>query len=179
MKNSLITRNQIIELSNSAYQLGDYECARRILIAWLKEYPNDLWIRYRLAIVLYKSGKQNEAIRLCEVIVKFDPEFSEVWSLLAVMYPDKSDDRKDAAKRVKLLKSYSKQESRKINKGFPVIFGKKEASNSFDDIENVDDFDVLSAIQIAKNENQQKEPKSYFRIMEIYSRRWPKATTPA
>ena len=34
--------------------MEQYGESRRILVAWLHKYPNDLWIRYRLAIILYK-----------------------------------------------------------------------------------------------------------------------------
>ncbi len=175
MNNSQITRSQLIDLTNAAYQLGNFESARKLFIAWLKVYPNDLWIRYRLAIVLYKSGKKNEAIRLCEVIIRYDPEFIEVWELLAALYPQKSEDRKDAVSRVKLLKSFEKQDAAKNQKGLSTIFARKPGQKPFDDIEDVDDFDVLSAIRVARSELQQKDANSYFRMMKIYSRRWPKA----
>ena len=70
-----INRTQMITLSNAAYQLGQYGEAKKVLVAWLHKFPNDLWIRYRLAIILYKLGEFESAIRLCELIVSEDPDF--------------------------------------------------------------------------------------------------------
>ena len=69
-----IFRPQFTELSNAAFRLENFSLTEKLLICWLREYPNDLWMRYRLAIVLYKSGKTNDAIRLSELIVRYDPE---------------------------------------------------------------------------------------------------------
>ena len=52
-----INRTQIITLSNAAYQLDQYGESKKVLVACLKKFPNDLWIRYRLAIILYKLGE--------------------------------------------------------------------------------------------------------------------------
>lgn len=111
MKTALINRSQIIELSNAAYQVENHIFGKKILISWLKKYPNDLWIQYRLAIILFKLGMKEEAIRLSEIIVNHDPEFIEVWSLLAALYPNLGDGKKIAAKRVKLLHSFERQDA--------------------------------------------------------------------
>lgn len=173
MSKAEITRNQLIDLSNAAYQLGNLESARKLLIAWLKEYPNDLWIRYRLAIVLYKSGKINEAIRLCEIILKVDPEFTEVWALLATLYQDHSDDRKRAALQVKRLKGFEREDSNRFS--LWKLVGKGTALSAADELEETDDFDILSAVRLARSTRQQEDANSYFRLLKIYSRRWPKA----
>ena len=94
-----ITRPQFTELTNAGFQLENFDVAEKLLIAWLREYPSDLWMRYRLAIVLFKTGKTHDAIRLSELIVRYDPEFQEVWALLSVLYPDGSEERKAAKTR--------------------------------------------------------------------------------
>ena len=134
-----INRNQIITLSNAAYQLEEYNEAKKVLVAWLHKYPNDLWIRYRLAIILYKLAEFENAIRLCELIVSEDPEFYEVWGLLAVLYPDMSPDRKLAEYRAKKLQ----QDDGKKDKGLKSLFGKGRKSGQEDiEIEN-NEFDIL------------------------------------
>ena len=168
-----INRNQLIDLSNAAYQLGNLEIARKLLIAWLKEYPNDLWIRYRLAIVLYKSGKLNEAIRLCEIILKTDPEFTEVWALVAVLYQDHSDERKKAALQVKRLKAYEREDQNRFSLGN--LFGRNSSLTAASELEGSDEFDVISAVRLARSSKQQEDINSYFRLLKIYLRRWPKA----
>ena len=106
-----INRSQIITLSNAAYQLEQYGEARKVLVAWLRKFPNDLWIRYRLAIILYKLGEFEKAIRLSELIVAEDPEFFEVWGLLAVLYPELSADRKLAEYRARKLQFDEEQKA--------------------------------------------------------------------
>ena len=85
----------------------------------VKEFPNDLWIRYRLAIVLYKSGKTNEAIRLNEIILKYDPEFLK-YGHCCLFVSENSEDKKIALSRMKLIKSYQKGKEGSRNKN---IFG--------------------------------------------------------
>ena len=145
MNTILINRSQFIELSNTAYQVENFAFAKRIIISWLKKYPSDLWIQYRLAIILYKLGLKDEAIRLSEIIVDHDPEFIEVWALLAALYPDASEQKKVAIQRQKILNSFKKQDiAGQTSKN--VSFRKKESI----DIDDLDDFDILSAIRIIK-----------------------------
>ncbi len=175
MEKAKINRTQLIDLSNAAFQLGNFDCARKLLIAWLKEFPNDLWIRYRLAIVLYKSGKTNEAIRLSEIILKYDPEFFEVWALLSVLYPENSEDKKIALSRMKLIKSYQKGKEGSRNKNIFGFFNRGLTEKNLECIDDVDDFDIITAIHFSLNSDQQKDLESYFRLMKIYTRRWPNA----
>ena len=42
-------------------------------------------------------------------------------------------------------------------------------------LEDVDDFDIFSALKIAKDSFQDQDPESYRRLMNIYLRRWPHA----
>ena len=175
MKTVLINRSQIIELSNAAYQVENHIFAKKILISWLKKYPNDLWIQYRLAIILLKLGMKEEAIRLSEIIVNHDPEFIEVWSLLAALYPNLSDGKKIATKRVKLLRSFEKQDAHQNPKqNWPSVSGKTKKNKAID-LDDIDDFDILSAIWMAKKLGSEKDLNSSIRLLKIYSRRWPKA----
>ena len=43
MEKAKINRTQLIDLSNAAFQLGNFDCARKLLIAWLKEFPNEIY----------------------------------------------------------------------------------------------------------------------------------------
>lgn len=170
MNTILINRSQFIELSNTAYQVENFAFAKRIIISWLKKYPSDLWIQYRLAIILYKLGLKDEAIRLSEIIVDHDPEFIEVWALLAALYPDASEQKKVAIQRQKILNSFKKQDiAGQTSKN--VFFRKKESI----DIDDLDDFDILSAIRIIKKIGSGTDLSSCHRLLKIYTRRWPKA----
>ncbi len=170
MNNILINRSQLIELSNTAYQVENFSFAKKIIISWLKKYPNDLWIQYRLAIILFKLGMKDEAIRLGEIIIDHDPEFIEVWSLLAALYPDSSEQKKNALQRQKLLNSFKRQDSTSRSKRNP-LFRRNESI----DIDDLDDFDILSAIRIAKSIGSGTDLSSVYRLLKIYTRRWPKA----
>ncbi len=165
-----INRQSIITLSNAAYQLEDYSQARHIMIAWLKKYPNDLWLRYRLAIVLYKMGEYDSAIRLCELIVNEDPEFVEVWGLLAILYPELSEDRKNAERHAFRLKA--KESDRNKKKG---LFARIRKSPETESLIVEDDFDCLTAIDNAKAMLNDPDDESNYRILGIYHKRWPKA----
>ena len=165
-------RNQIIDLSNAAYQLEKYNDSKKILIAWLTKYPSDLWIRYRLAIVLYKLGEFDDAIRLSELIINEDPEFHEVWGLLAVLYPEGSSERTIAAYRSATLKSQdTPKEENPFKKIF--LFRNREQDETTAALEN-DDFDLLKAVVDAKEMRLSDDLHSQLRILSIYSRRWPK-----
>lgn len=175
MKTALINRSRIIELSNAAYQVENHIFGKKILISWLKKYPNDLWIQYRLAIILFKLGMKEEAIRLSEIIVNHDPEFIEVWSLLAALYPNLGDGKKIAAKRVKLLHSFERQDALQNRKqGWQSLSGKTKKNEAID-LDDIDDFDILSAIRISRKLGSEKDLNSSLRLLKIYSRRWPKA----
>ena len=166
-----INRAQIITLSNAAYQLEQYGESKKVLISWLKKFPNDLWIRYRLAIILYKLGEFENAIRLCELIVSEDPEFYEVWGLLAVLYPDLSSDRKLAEYRARKLQFDEEQREG----GLKSLFKKKSQPKQEDiSVEN-DEFDILTAVNNAKLLVNDEDRVSSCRILNIYYRRWPKA----
>ena len=169
-----IFRPQFTELSNAAFRLENFSLTEKLLICWLREYPNDLWMRYRLAIVLYKSGKTNDAIRLSELIVRYDPEFAEVWALLSILYPEGSEDRKIAKSRCQRLKSRASSgaEFGKNDSFFGKLLRRK-ADEPSRMIEETDDFDILSALRIAKDSGQQEDPASYERLLSIYMRRWP------
>ena len=165
-----INRSQIITLSNAGYQLGQYGESKKVLVAWLHKYPNDLWIRYRLAIILYKLGEFENAIRLCELIVSEDPEFYEVWGLLAVLYPEMSSDRRLAEYRARKLQNNEE----KKETGLKRLFKKGSQSDEGDlSIEN-DEFDILTAVNNAKLLVNDPDYVSNFRILGIYNRRWPK-----
>lgn len=169
-----IFRPQFTELTNAAFRSENYSLAEKLLICWLREFPNDLWMRYRLAIVLYKSGKTNDAIRLSELIVRYDPEFGEVWSLLSILYPEGSEDRRTAKARAQRLKSQTSpvNEEGKSDSFFAKLLRRKPDEPARM-IEESDDFDILSALRIAKDSGQQSDPASYERLINIYLRRWP------
>ncbi len=163
-----INRSQIITLSNAAYQLEQYGEARKVLVAWLRKFPNDLWIRYRLAIILYKLGEFEKAIRLSELIVAEDPEFFEVWGLLAVLYPELSADRKLAEYRARKLQFDEEQKA----SGLRGLFKRsKEPKQEELAIEN-DEFDILTAVNNAKLLLNDEDRVSSCRILNIYYRRW-------
>ncbi len=165
-----INRSQIITLSNAGYQLEQYGESKKVLVAWLHKYPNDLWIRYRLAIILYKLGEFESAIRLCELIVSEDPEFYEVWGLLAVLYPEMSSDRRLAEYRARKLQD----EEEKKDKGLKNLFKRgKQSRDGEVTIEN-DEFDILTAVNNAKLLVNDPDRNSSCRILNIYYRRWPK-----
>ena len=160
----------MITLSNAAYQLERYGEAKKVLVSWLHKFPNDLWIRYRLAIILYKLGEFESAIRLCELIVSEDPEFYEVWGLLAVLYPDMSADRKMAEYRARKLQG----DDDKKESGLKGIFRKgRQQKDGEVTIEN-DEFDILTAVANAKLILNDDDRVSSCRILNIYYRRWPK-----
>ncbi len=165
-----INRTQIITLSNAAYQLGQFGEAKKVLVAWLHKYPNDLWIRYRLAIILYKLGEFESAIRLCELIVSEDPEFYEVWGLLAVLYPEMSSDRKMAEYRARKLQG----DDDKKEPGIKGIFRKGRQQKQEELTVENDEFDILTAIANAKLILNDEDRVSSCRILNIYFRRWPK-----
>ncbi len=172
-----ITRSQIIALSNAAYQLENYAFAKKALIFWLKTYPNDLWIQYRLAIILFKLGEKDDALRLCNIIVNRDPEFVEVWSLLTALYPNSSNEKKNAVERVRLLKHYQQLETKNRKKtGLPSLSGKTKGQPEID-LDAMDDFDILSAIRVAKKMQSDQDVNSAYRLLKIYTRRWPAAIT--
>ena len=163
-----VNRSQIITLSNAAYQLEQYGEARKVLVAWLRKFPNDLWIRYRLAIILYKLGEFEKAIRLSELIVAEDPEFYEVWGLLAVLYPELSADRKLAEYRARKLQFDEEQKE----SGLKGLFRRsKEPKQEEIAIEN-DEFDILTAVNNAKLLLNDEDRVSSCRILNIYFRRW-------
>ena len=163
-----INRSQIITLSNAAYQLEQYGEARKVLIAWLRKFPNDLWIRYRLAIILYKLGEFEKSIRLCELIVSEDPEFYEVWGLLAVLYPELSSDRKMAEYRARKLQAEAEQKE----KGLKSLFKKSpQVKDEEISLEN-DEFDILTAVNNARLLLNDDDRVSSCRILSIYYRRW-------
>ena len=162
-----INRAQVITLSNAAYQLEQYSESKKILVAWLRKFPNDLWIRYRLAIILYKLGEFEKSIRLCELIVSEDPEFYEVWGLLAVLYPELSTDRKMAEYRARKLQYQTEKNEKKglFKRGY-------QAKGEELEIEN-DEFDILTAVNNAKLLLNDEDRVSSCRILKIYYRRWP------
>ena len=162
-----ISRTQIITLSNAAYQLNQFAESKKALITWLKTYPNDLWIRYRLAIILYKVGEYESAIRLCELITSEDPEFYEVWGLLAVLYPEGSTDRSMAEYRARSLQGKEEKKGFSLKKLF-----KKSAEDEDVTLEN-DEFDILTAVNNAKLLLNDEDRTSGSRILNIYYRRWP------
>ncbi len=162
-----ISRTQIITLSNAAYQLNQFAESKKALITWLKTYPNDLWIRYRLAIILYKVGEYESAIRLCELITSEDPEFYEVWGLLAVLYPEGSTDRSMAEFRARSLQGKEEKKGFSLKKLF-----KKSAEEEDVTLEN-DEFDILTAVNNAKLLLNDEDRTSGSRILNIYYRRWP------
>ena len=163
-----INRAQIITISNAAYQLEQYGESRKILVAWLHKYPNDLWIRYRLAIILYKLGEFEKAIRLCELIVSEDPEFYEVWGLLAVLYPEHSSDRRMAEYRARKLQAVEE----KKEKGLKALFKKNQRPAGDDIAVENDEFDILTAVSNAKLLVNDEDRVSSCRILNIYHRRW-------
>ena len=165
----LINRAQIITLSNAAYQLEQYNESKKVLVAWLYKFPNDLWIRYRLAIILYKLGEFEKAIRLCEMIVSEDPEFYEVWGLLAVLYPELSTDRKMAEYRARKLQSNEE----KKEKGLKGIFRRSQQSREEELAVENDEFDILTAVNNARLLLNDDDRVSSCRILNIYYRRWP------
>lgn len=164
-----INRAQIITLSNAAYQLEQFGESRKILVSWLHKYPNDLWIRYRLAIILYRLGEFEKAIRLCELIVTEDPEFYEVWGLLAVLYPELSTDRKLAEYRAKKLQFNEE----KKEKGLKALFKRGKQANQEELAVENDEFDILTAVNNAKLLVNDDDRVSSSRILNIYYRRWP------
>ena len=164
-----INRTQIITLSNAAYQMEQYGESRRILVAWLHKYPNDLWIRYRLAIILYKLNEFEKAIRLCELIVSEDPEFYEVWGLLAVLYPDLSTDRKLAEYRARKLQNADEKQE----KGLKALFSRSKRQKDEEIAVENDEFDILTAVNNAKLLLNDDDRLSSCRILNIYYRRWP------
>lgn len=163
-----INRSQIITLSNAAYQLGQYGESRKILVAWLHKFPNDLWIRYRLAIILYKLGEFEKAIRLSELIVAEDPEFFEVWGLLAVLYPELSSDRKLAEYRARKLQYDEEQKG----KGLKSLFKRNSQPKQEELTLENDEFDILTAVNNAKLLLNDEDRVSSCRILNIYYRRW-------
>ncbi len=164
-----INRTQIITLSNAAYQLNQFTESKKALISWLKTYPNDLWIRYRLAIILYKVGEYENAIRLCELITSEDPEFYEVWGLLAVLYPEGTAERSMAEFRARSLQDQDEKKSFSLKKLL------KKRADADDDVtlEN-NEFDILTAVNNAKLLLNDEDRVSGSRILNIYYRRWPK-----
>ncbi len=163
-----ISRTQIITLSNAAYQLNQFAESKKALITWLKTYPNDLWIRYRLAIILYKVGEYENAIRLCELITSEDPEFYEVWGLLAVLYPEGTGERSKAEFRARSLQDKEEKKGFSLKKLF-----QKRADDDDITLEN-DEFDILTAVNNAKQLLNDEDRVSGSRILNIYYRRWPK-----
>lgn len=170
---SKITRSQFIELTNAGFRLDNFEVTERLVIAWLREYPNDLWMRYRLAIVLFKAGKINDAIRLSELIVRYDPEFEEVWGLLAVLYPEGSEERVSAQRRKNLLKGSHPESQGKAASISRISLFRKKTQPTIEQYQEVDDFDILATLKIAKEGVQQGDRASYQRLMSIYMQRWP------
>ncbi len=168
-----ITRPQFIELTNAGFRLDNFEVTERLVIAWLREYPNDLWMRYRLAIVLFKAGKINDAIRLSELIVRYDPEFEEVWGLLAVLYPEGSEERASAKRRKNLLKDNHPEPQGKGTSIPRLNLFRKKTVSSTDRYQEVDDFDIFATLKIAKEGVQDGDRASYQRLMSIYMQRWP------
>lgn len=164
-----INRAQIITLSNAAYQLEQYSESKKVLVAWLHKFPNDLWIRYRLAIILYKLGEFEKAIRLSEMIVSEDPEFYEVWGLLAVLYPELSSDRKMAEYRARKLQ----ETEEKSQKGLKALFRWNSSSRREEVAVENDEFDILTAVTNAKLLLNDEDRVSSCRILNIYYRRWP------
>ena len=160
----LINRAQIITLSNAAYQLEQYNESKKVLVAWLYKFPNDLWIRYRLAIILYKLGEFEKAIRLCEMIVSEDPEFYEVWGLLAVLYPELSTNRKMAEYRARKLQSNEE----KKEKGLKGIFRRSQQSREEELAVENDEFDILTAVNNARLLLNDDDRVSSCRILNIY-----------
>ena len=162
-----INRTQIITLSNAAYQLDQYGESKKVLVAWLKKFPNDLWIRYRLAIILYKLGEFENAIRLSEMIVSEDPEFYEVWGLLAVLYPELSSDRKLAEYRARKLQAEGEKKD-----GLRSLFRKNRGQKQEEITLENDEFDVLTAVEYAKMLLNDEDLTSNYRILNIYHQRW-------
>ena len=163
----------MMDLSDAAYQLENLEWSKKILITWLRTYPNDLWIRYRLAIILYKSGQNKDAIRLCETIIAIDPEFIEIWKLLSILYPSQSEERKTALQRQKILDEFSRKKKGQTFGTKLSFWDNKKGPDLFTSLENNDDFDLLVSIKNAYSMLKDEDLTSDFRILRIYNRRWP------
>ena len=51
----------------------------------------------------------------------------------------------------------------------------RSGENGANKVQDIDDFDIFSALKIAKDSFQRQDPESYRRLMNIYLRRWPHA----
>jgi IS4 transposase len=72
-------------------------------------------------------------------------------------------------------KSYQKGKEGSRNKNIFGFFNRGLTEKNLECIEDVDDFDIITAIHFSLNSDQQKDLESNFRLMKIYNRRWPNA----
>lgn len=87
--NRLTTRDDLIQLLDSAMYVGSTRYARQIILTWLAYYPGDLEIRFRYCQLLINSGQADQAIKYLTELCTADPEYLAVWQLLSTVQQKK------------------------------------------------------------------------------------------
>lgn len=86
---SITPRNDLIQLLDSAMQVGSFRYARQIILTWLAYYPGDLELRLKYSQLLIKSGHGDQAIKTLTELCTADPELLTAWQLLAFIQQTK------------------------------------------------------------------------------------------
>ena len=102
----LWSRSSLIEIINSALEIGEYRFAKQTSMAWLASFPGDLRVRLLQSKALIGEGLGRQAISILKYLVNVDPENIEAQSLLTELreeyFGTGSDDSKG---NVKVLRS--------------------------------------------------------------------------
>ncbi len=81
---SLTSRTDLISLLDAAIYVGSSRFARQISLTWLAYFPGDLPIRLKYGQLLINTGQADQAIQHLTELCLVDPEYLDVWNLLAV-----------------------------------------------------------------------------------------------
>lgn len=78
----IVRRGKFLTLLQTALGKHEFQFARQAALIWLANYPGDLLVNFVYASVLAELGDSGMAITNLEKIVRYDPEFTEAFSLL-------------------------------------------------------------------------------------------------
>lgn len=74
------------EQASIAYNKGDYQDAEKLLVAILKEAPQDAYLWFRLGNTYAKSNKPEQAIMAYNAALNYAPNLGKAWYNKGIVY---------------------------------------------------------------------------------------------
>jgi len=85
-----------VVLSDDASERADYEEAERLLDEGLSLYPENVSLRYSLALLLQQQGEMNRSVRVLEALVEDHPDNPVLLNALGYLLTDQFDRHDEA-----------------------------------------------------------------------------------